>query len=75
VLKKWSKKKNFESYMHKNLLLNLDVKKPLRMLDKSHFKSLVKITFKVFFIQQIYEKEIQNTENRNKTKNDGGSSV
>jgi hypothetical protein len=51
VLKKWSKRKSFESYLQKNLLLNLDVKKPLKILEKAHFKSLVKITFKVFFVQ------------------------
>ena len=75
ILKKWAKKKSFEAYLHKNLLLNLDVKKPLKILEKSHFKSLVKITFKVYFVQQVYQKEIQQIENRRKNQAKGSDSV
>lgn len=68
TLKKWAKKKSLESYLHKNLLLNLDVNKPLKILEKAHFKSLVKITFKVYFVQQVYSKEIENLEIRKSKK-------
>lgn len=68
LLKKWSKKNSLESYLHKNILLNLDVKKPLKILEKAHFKSLVKITFKVYFVEQIYSKEIDSINKRQSQK-------
>jgi len=63
-LKKWAKKKSLEAYLNKNLLLNLDARNPLKILEKSHFKSLVKITFKVYFVEQVYSKEILALEKR-----------
>ena len=61
VLKRWTKKGSYEQYLCKNLLQNLEVKNPFKIVEKQHFRSVVKITFRMYFVQEIYSKEIEKT--------------